>query len=374
MKTHLILLALATSLSAEPIQVYLGTNTGGRSKSEGIYSTTFDPDNGSFGPVELAGRYLQPGFLALHPTKPILYSTGSPSVRYEDGTSSVAAFQIEKGGKLTFLKDASTGGTNACHLAVDGTGRTVAVANYGDGKISTIRLDAAGKPEGSVSILTHSGSGPNKARQDRPHAHGVYFDKTNQFLFVPDLGLDRIWTCQFNAGGSEINAREDLSQSTTPGAGPRHLALSADEKFGYVVNELDNTVTVSTISKGTFKAIQSIPTLPADWKGDSTTAEIEVHPNGKFVYASNRGHDSIAVYARDGETGKLTLVEITPCGGKNPRHFKIAPGGKWLLCAHQDSNTVVALPLDPATGKLGAPNGKIDCPTPICVQFVPGQK
>lgn len=367
-----ILLLLATPAFAAPLPVYLGTQTGKSGNSEGIYSTTFDPETGKLGEVKLAAKYQQPGFLILHPTKPLLYCVGSPATPYADGTSSVAAFKIIPDGTLEFLKDCSTGGKGACHLALDATGRTIATANYGNGSISTVRL-INDLPDSSATVLALTGSGPNPQRQQSPHAHGVYFNPANNRLLVPDLGLDKVWSYSFDASKSTFDPGSAGVASFTakPGCGPRHVAFSPDQKNAYVVNELDNTVTACAYDAkaGTLTSLQSISTLPEGWAEPTTTAEIEVHPNGRFVYASNRGHDSIAIFARDLKTGALVSLGQAPCGGKIPRHFAIAPGGKWLVCAHQDSNTLAVLPLDPETGKLGAAQASTPCPNPICVVF-----
>jgi len=368
----ILLLALATPAFAAPLPVFLGTQTGKSGNSEGIYSTTFDPDSGKLGEVKLAAKYQQPGFLILHPSKPLLYSVGAPTSPYADGTSSVAAFRIVGDGSLEFLKDASTGGKGACHLALDATGSTLAVANYGNGAISTVRL-ANDLPDSPISIFVNPGSGPNPQRQQAAHAHGVYFNPDNNRLLVPDLGLDKVWSYAFDAKSSKFDPESGSTQSFTaePGTGPRHVAFSQDQKNAYIVDELDNTVTACAFDAkaGTLKSLQRISTLPEGWTGQTTTAEIEVHPNGRFVYASNRGHDSIAIFARDLKTGTLTSLGQVPCGGKIPRHFAIAPGGKWLVCAHQDSNTLAVLPLDPQTGKLGEPGSVVTAPNVICVLF-----
>ena len=189
---------------------------------------------------------------------------------------------------------------------------------------------------------------------------------------MPDLGLDKVLTWTLDPKTAKPEKEEPSSWSSAPGAGPRHMDFAPDGRHAYVVNELDNTVTALDYDAktGSFTTLQSISTLPEGVSG-GTTAEIAVHPNGKFVYASNRGNDSIAVFARDSESGKLSLVHIAPCGGKIPRHFAISPDGKWLLCAHQDSNTLAALPLDPSTGKLGEPKAPVACPNPICILFLP---
>lgn len=359
-------LLFSASLVAAP--VFIGTNTGGSGKSQGIYYADFDAATGKLTTPVLAAEYQNPGFLALHPTKPILYAVGQPKKPFADGTHSVAAFGIGEQQSLKFISESSAGGKGACHLAVDAMGRTVAVANYGDGKISTIRLSENGEPGPLVSLIENKGTGPNLPRQNGPHAHGVYFNKANTHLFVPDLGLDQILVYPFDAATSDLGSPLP-SLKSAPGAGPRHMTFSPDEKFGYLLNELNGTITAFTHDAGKLSVLGNAQTLPSDFSGKNTTAEIEVHPNGDFVYASNRGHDSIAVYKRDQVTGSLSFLQHAPCGGKTPRHFKIDPSGKWLLCAHQDSNTISVLALDPATGLLGSPAVSVPSPNPICLLF-----
>lgn len=368
LNTVACLLLLNASLSALPI--FIGTNTGKHTASKGIYLADFDPATGKLSEPKLAAEYHNPGFLARHPMQPVLYAVGSPNKPFPDGASSVAAFSIAADHSLKLLGEASSGGKGACHLTVDASGRTVAVANYGDGRIATLRLDEAGMPGKTVSVISNPGTGPNKSRQEGPHAHGVYFDNANAHLFVPDLGLDKVLVYPFDAATSKLGAALP-PLDTAPGAGPRHLAFSPDEKHAYVINELDNTVLASSFDAGKFTTIGAAPTLPGDFTGKNSTAEIEVHPTGRFVYASNRGHDSIAAFRRDEKSGALTFIQHAPCGGKTPRHFKIAPGGKWLLCAHQDSHTISVLPLDPETGKLGKPAHTVSSPSPICILFAP---
>lgn len=357
-----------SSASLFAVPVFIGTNTGGNTQSKGIYLADFDSATGALSEPALVAEYRNPGFLALHPTKPLLYACGQPKQEFPDKSNSVAAFAIGEGNQLKFLGEASVGGRGACHVAIDATGRTAAIANYGDGTYSTIRLGEDGVPGEVATLISSHGSGPNKNRQDGPHAHGVYFDKANKHLFMPDLGLDKVFVHPFDAATSKLgDALPPLE--TKPGAGPRHMAFSADEKHAYVINELDNTILAASYEDGKFAVLGTSPTLPEDFKGGSTTSEIEVHPNGKFVYGSNRGHNSIVVYARDPKTGTLTFVQHAPCGGKTPRHFKIDPTGKWLLCAHQDSNTISVLKLDPETGKLGEPGKTVSSPSPICILF-----
>ncbi len=362
------LIFFSATLHAVPF--YIGTNTGGKSTSKGIYLADFDPATGKLTEPTLAVEYGNPGFLAMHPTRPVLYACGVPGKPFADGSGSVAAFAIGADRGLKFLGEASVGGKGACHVAVDRAGQTVAIANYGDGSISTLKLDAAGVPTEIVTLIKNTGSGPNKPRQDGPHAHGVYFNQANTRLFVPDLGLDQVLVYPFDAATSKLG--EPLaSLASAPGVGPRHMAFSPDEKHIYVNNELANSITASSHGDGKFATIGTYPTLPAGFTEKSTNAEIEVHPNGKFVYCSNRGHNSIVVYQRDATTGELKFLQYAPCGGEIPRHFKIDPSGKWLLCAHQNSNTISVLSLDPATGLLGEATNTVASPSPICLLFIP---
>jgi 6-phosphogluconolactonase len=360
------LIALAASLSAVP--VFIGTNTGGDTGSKGIYLADFNLETGVLSAPQLAAEYQNPGFLALHPTKPVLLAVGTPNKPFADGTDAVAAFAIAPDHSLKFLGEATTGGKGACHLAVDPAGRTVAVANYGDGSISTVRLDDNGVPEKTVSVITNQGAGPNKSRQNGPHAHGVYFDKAGTRLFVPDLGLDRVWVYPFDPATSQLGAPLP-PLATAPGAGPRHMAFSADGKNAYVINELDNTVLTAAFDEGALKPLGTAPTLPQTFTGTNTTAEVEVSHDDRFVYASNRGHDTIAVFWRNEQSGALTFRQHAPCGGKTPRHFKIAPGGKWLLCAHMESHTISVLPIDLEAGTLSTPSCTVPSPSPICILF-----
>lgn len=370
MKSSLALLLAASAIAtAAPLPIAIGTNTGGSGKSEGIYLTSFDPATGTFGEVKLGAKYTSPDFLTLHPTKPLLYATGRSE---KSPKGSLAVFKLGTGPSLEFVTETSSEGNNPCHVAVDPAGQMLATANYSDGTTTVVQLGPDGLPKGLGFAHKVAGGGPNKNRQEGPHAHGVYF--RGKHLLVPDLGLDKVLTYTLDPATGKPVTEEPAAFASFPGSGPRHLDFTPDGKHAYVVNELDNTVTACHFdaASGKLKNIESgIQTLPDDWKGQSSTAEIQVHPNGKFVYASNRGHDSIAVFARDAESGKLSSVQIAPCGGKIPRHFTITPDGKWLLCAHQDSNTLAALPLDPATGKLGEAKSTTPCPNPICILFLP---
>ncbi len=364
-RTHLMKTLFATALfcalfPALAETIYIGTNTGGNLESKGIYRAEFDASTGEVSEVQLAAEYPSPGFLTQHPTLPILYASSA------NGT--VAAFKIADDKSLELLKKIDTGGKNTCHLAIDSTGRTIAVSNYGSGSYATIAVGADGVPTKLASFVQKTGKGANPKRQGEPHAHGAYFNQANNQVLVTDLGLDKVFIHSFNANDSTLG--EALPPiDLKPGAGPRHLDFTPDYRHLYVLNELDNTITTVVVRKDGYQTIQTVPTLPEDFEGSNTTAEIEVHSNGKFVYNSNRGHDSITVHQRDPKTGKLSLVQHAPCGGVQPRHFVISPDGKWLLCGHQASSTISTLALDTETGKLGTPQNTVAAPTPICILF-----
>lgn len=358
MKLILLALALTTfAVFAETKPVYLGT------MADGIYLAEFDTTKGTLTKPTLVAKLEKPGFLALHPEKPILYAVG--------GGNKVAAFNIAKDYSLSLINEADSGGNGPCHLVVDAKGQTLAVANYGGGSVVTLRLEADGKIGNIVSNMKNKGSGPNTARQEAAHAHGVYFNKANNLLFAPDLGTDETLIYKFNPETSEITPNDPASFKAHPGSGPRHMDFSPDEKHAYIINELTNTITAAEFDSktGTLTEIQTLPTLPADFKDANKTAEIEVHPNGNFVYGSNRGHDSIVVYKRDPKTGKLTFLQDAHCGGEFPRHFAIDPSGNWLLCGQKLSNSLSALSLDPETGLLSESQSIVEIPRACCILF-----
>ncbi|WP_411827988.1 lactonase family protein [Luteolibacter sp. AS25] len=356
MKIPTALLLLGTHLlAAQPL--YIGTN------AEGIYLAEFDSETGTLTTPRLAAEFPRPGFLTLHPEKSILYAASAGN--------SLAAYSITAEDTLHLLGKIGSKGNNPCHLALDATSRTIALANYGNRILTTVRLDPAGKPLAHASVIEIPGSSIHPQRQKSSHVHGVYFDEANRYLLAPDLGTDKVLIYRFHPETSTITPNEPAHFSSPPGSGPRHLTFSPDQKHIYINNELTSTISATTFhpETGALSEIQTISTLPADFHGESTTAEIGVHPNGHFLYCSNRGHDTIAVYRRDPETGKLTYLQHAPCGGSIPRHFTIHPSGKWLLCAHQKSGSISVLPLDPATGLLSPPGNTVTAPSPICLIF-----
>jgi len=372
---------------AEPtrdgVWVWFGTYTGGSAKSEGIYVSRFDPATGGLSAPVLAGSASNPSFLALHPRLPVLYAVAEESQVDGRPMGAVVAFAIDEAtGRLTPLNRQPSGGKGPCHLSVDRSGRAVLAANYGGGSVICLGIDDDGRlepvvdhaPGGSPGgFIQHVGSGPNPRRQEGPHAHCILPSPDGRFAIACDLGLDKVLVHSLDVGAATLAARGEGDGRVPPGAGPRHFAFHPDGRHGYSINELDLAVTAFSYDPqaGSLAAFQTVSTLPenvTDRQGFST-AEIAVHPGGRFLYGSNRGHDSIAVFAIDPATGRLAFQGAKPAGVRTPRNFAIAPGGGFLLAAGQASGTVAVFAIDPTTGRLTSTGRPIDVPQPVCIRF-----
>jgi 6-phosphogluconolactonase len=365
----LIQVSLMCAAAAAERQVYIGTYTG--KKSRGIYTARFNPDSGRLTAPELAAPATNPTFLALHPSGHFLYAAGEVNTFEGKRAGGVHAFRIEPGGKLNPLNSQGSGGTGPCHLAVDQTGRWVLVANYGSGSVAALPLSEDGRlGEASVAIQ-HHGSSVNPQRQAGPHAHFIAPDPLNQFALACDLGLDKVLVYRLNQPGTVLTANEPPSITVTPGSGPRHLAFHPDGRHVYLANEMASTMTVFEYQAkaGTLNPLQTISLLPESFKGQSTAAEVQVHPSGKFVYASNRGHDSIVVFAVDPKDATLKLVEHQSSGGRTPRHFAVDPSGGWLLVENQDSDNIVIIRIAGDTGLLTTTGQVVEVGSPVCLVF-----
>jgi 6-phosphogluconolactonase len=350
--------------------VYVGTYTGNASK--GIYAFRFDEGSGALSPVGLVAETKSPSFLAVGPNRKFLYAVNEISSFEGERTGSVSAFSINvQSGKLTALNAKSSKGDGPCHLAVDATGRFVAVANYGGGNFSLLPIGADGRLGDAVAILANGGSGHDKERQKGPHAHAVVFDSRNRYLLGADLGLDRVFVYKFDPSTGSLGASDQSSVQLAPGAGPRHVAFHPTLPLAFSINELSSTITSLSwdAAKGRLAAAGSVSSLPAGFSGENSTAEIAVHPNGRFLYGSNRGDDSIAVFAI-APTGTLTLVEHESTRGKEPRNFAIDPSGKWLIAANQKSNSLAVFSIDQNTGALSPVGAPAQVGTPVCVLFL----
>ncbi len=350
----------------------LGTYTGGESR--GIYGVRLNSETGELSEPELMAELANPEFLALHPNGRFVYELTQVSGANGKSEGAVAALAVEPDtGRLTLLNTEPTGRGSLTHLAVDATGKMVVAASYGSAYVVSFPLADDGKVRARVSLIPHAGPlGPHRGRQDAPHPHSVTLSPDNRFAFVADLGQDRMFVYRLSPGPGSIVPHEPAFATMDPGSGPRHSKFSPDGKSFYVLNELDGTVTSCRYdaTRGTVETFQRISTLPDDFKGKNTTSEVRVHPNGRFVYAANRGHDSLAVFSRDLKTGALTRVEIVPCGGENPRNFALTPDGAWLLCAHQTSNNLSVFRVDPNTGRLAITSHAAHVPKAVCVLFL----
>ena len=351
--------------------VYIGTYTTTRSK--GIYAYRFDADSGRLTSLGLVAETVNPSFLAVDPSRRFLYAVNEIS-NYAGGKGGgVSAFAIDRAtGKLTFLNEVSSRGREPCHVSLDKTGKFVMVANYGGGSAAVFPVVADGRLGEASAFVEHHGSSVNPERQEGPHAHSIATSPDNRFVLAADLGLDRLLVYRFDAAQGSLEPNDPPFATVKPGAGPRHFAFHPGGRFVYTINEMGSTITAFSYDamRGSLREFQTVSTLPKDFAGASDTAEIEVHPSGKFLYGSNRGHDSIAVFAIDSGTGTLTPVEHVPTGGKTPRSFAIDPAGSCLVVANQDSDNLVVFRIDARTGRL-TPSGKVsDVPSPVCVTFV----
>lgn len=341
--------------------MYVGTYTNGASK--GIYTFRFNLSTGKATGPSLAAETSNPSFLALHPNGRFLYAAN------ENPNGMVSVFSIDRASRaLTLLNSVSSRGSGPCHIAVDHTGKWLFAANYNSGSVAAFPLDADGKLGEASTVVQHSGSSVNRERQEGPHAHEVVLSPDNRFLLVPDLGADHVVIYRFDAAKGTLTPSTPAFVKAAPGAGPRHLAFRPDGKFAYVVNELAASVVAYRYENGSLNGLQTISTLPADFAGVKSGAEIAVHPTGKFLYASNRGHDSIVVFRIDPK-GTLTAAGNTSTQGKTPRNFAIDPTGACLLAANQDSGIVVVFRIDPNTGGLTPTGNVLRIPAPVSLIF-----
>jgi len=360
------IVALST-VSAEPLQVYFGTYTGGENSSKGIYRSTLEIETGGLSEPVLAAEAKNPSFLEIHPNGRFLYA-----VSESGAAGTVSAYAIDKEtGALQLLNQAPSGGVGPCHVNIDHTGKNALVTNYGSGSVSVIPIEPDGRLAKPTGFVQHEGSSVNPNRQKEPHAHSINVSPDNHFAFVADLGIDKIMIYRLDAEKGTIVPNDPPFAKLKLGSGPRHFAFHPNGKFAYVINELACTVTAFAYepASGALSEVQTITTLPVGFGGSSSCAEVRVHPNGKFLYGSNRGHDSIAVYRIDPAKGTLTLVEHETADIKTPRNFNIDPTGTFCLVANQGSDSVVVFRIDPQTGALEPTGHKISVGKPVCIRF-----
>ena len=351
---------------------YIGTYTEG-TNSKGIYAFRYDAASGQVTMIGLAAETTNPSFVAVHPNGRFLYAVNELKNYKGPNSGGVSAFAVDRAtGKLTFLNELPSRGADPCYIIVDKEGKHVLVANYTGGSVAVFPIKDDGSLGEASAFVQHTGHGTNPQRQEGPHAHSIDLSPGERFAYVDDLGLDETLIYKYDSAKGTLTPNAPPFATLDPNTGPRHFALRPDGKFAYVVGEMGHTVTVfaNDLKKGSLEKLQTISTLPADFSGRNDDAEIEVHPSGKFLYASNRGHESIAVYAIGPAKGTLTLVEITPTGGNEPRSFEIDPTGKLLFAENQKSDDIEVFKIDQKTGKLTATGQKLDVASPICVKFL----
>jgi 6-phosphogluconolactonase len=350
------------------LTLYIGTYTSG--KSEGVYIYRMNQTTGQLTHFNTVKGVADPSFLAIDPRRRWLYAVNEVEQFAGKRTGALSAFAIDqRSGDLTFRNQQPTSGAAPCHLFVDKNSRFVLVANYYGGNIAVLPINSDGSLLAVSDLKQHQGSSVNKERQEAPHAHYIQLDSQNSHAFAVDLGLDRVMVYEFDSKSGKLSPNKVAWLQLKPGDGPRHLAFHPTEKFAYVINELSNTIAALTYDKatGAFAGLPTVPTLPKDFSGANTTAEVLVSPSGKFLYGSNRGHDSIVSFEIDQNTGKLTFIEHVPTQGKTPRNFAIDPSARFLLVANQESDTIVSFRINPVTGKLEATGHVAHVPTPVCI-------
>lgn len=351
--------------------VFVGTYTG--SGSEGIYAYRFNSVNGSLMPIGLAARTPNPSFLVLDARGEFLYSVNETdtfrSSSTDVRTGAISVFSVNReSGALTQIQQVSSEGAGPCHLSLDRTGRYLFVANYGGGSVAVFPVGADGRLEPHTQFIQGAGSSIHPKRQTQPHAHFIQATPDNRFVLIADLGRDQVMAGRFEDGRITLGP----SAPVEPGSGPRHLTFSPSRAFHFVLNELTSTITTYSLDpeSGTVKALGTVPALPEDFSGTNTSAEI-VTVNGRYLYVSNRGHDTLGLFSIDQQSGNITAVEWVPSGGVAPRHFEIDPSGRWLLAANQGSDNLTLFRIDPSSGRLKSTGKVRSVSAPVCVRFTP---
>jgi 6-phosphogluconolactonase len=370
----LVAMSAAKDSPKSTFLLYIGTYT--EKESKGIYAYRFDAASAELTPLGVAAETTNPSFLAINSSRRLLYAVNE--LQNYKGTSSgaVSAFAIdekdERNGKLSFLNEVPSRGADPCYITFDKTGKFALVANYTGGSIAVFPVLPDGHLGDASAFVQHTGSSINKERQAGPHAHWIEATPDNRFAIAVDLGLDELLVYRFNATTGSLTPNDPPYASLDPGSGPRHLSFHPNGHFAYVVNELQSSITTFSYdpNRGVLKKLNTVSTLPKGFTGANDGAEIHVHPSGKFLYASNRGHDSIALFSIDSHTGALTLVDYFSTQGKTPRNFEIDPTGKFLFAANQGTNNITVFRIDPMSGRLTPTGHTLQVPSPVCLKFV----
>jgi 6-phosphogluconolactonase len=372
----LFLLLSSALTSPAPVQgadyrVYVGTYTG--PKSQGIYQFDFDSTTGTLSNRELSARTPSPSFLAIHPSGKFLYAANEVGNYEGKRTGFVSGFAIQPtSGLLEPINQQPSGGSDPCYVLVDPSGKNLLVANYSGGSLEVVPIAEGGKLEPPSCVIQHEGSSVDKGRQDGPHAHSIDLDASGKIAVSADLGLDKLMIYRLGPASGKLIPNARPYTTAIPGSGPRHFAFHPDGKHAFAINEMASTVTAFEYNPadGSLYATQTLSTRDQFGKNENSTAEILVHPSGKFVYGSNRGDNSLAIYSVNPSSGRLTLVGHQGTGGKTPRSFGIDPAGKFLIAANQDSGSLVVFKIDKASGMLKPVGAPVEVPSPVCVKFL----
>ena len=357
-----IALALLSAAAAD-LTVYFGTHTAGPGK--GFSVSHFDTVTGALSKPAFLLETPAPAYFVIAPGGRRLYSCNS--------TGFVSAYSIDPASaQLKLINQKPSGGGDPSYISLDRTGHYVFVANYDGGNIAVWALETDGSLGERTAFVQHTGSSVNPQRQSHAFAHSIRVDSTNRFVLVADLGLDKLFVYKFNVKDGSLTPNDPPFVKTAPGAGPRHVVFHPNGRWVYLITEMGNTIMLFDwdTRRGALSEVQTVSTLPKGFQGNSTCAEIQVHPSGRFVYASNRGRDSIAVFSVDAKTGRLTLIQDVPSGGKTPRNFDMDPTAHWLLVTNHDSNIAMVFGIDQETGKLTPAGQPVDVPSPYCPRFL----
>ncbi len=352
------------------LNLYVGTYTSG--KSEGIYLYRMNLDTGELKRLN-SMKAVNPSFLAIDGSKRHLYAVNEVTEFAGKSSGAVSAFSIDSTtGNLNFLNQQPSLGADPCHVIVDRTGRFVLVANYTGGNVSVFPVRRDGSLGSATDVVQHHGSSVNKEHQEGPHAHCLILDHANRYAFAADLGLDKVLIYRFDARAGKLTPGKEPWAQLKPGAGPRHFTFHPNGRHAYVINELDSTLIGFRYdaANGILHSMQTVSTLPTDFSGHNDCADLHISPSGKFLYGSNRGHNSIVVLTINELSGKLTYLEHASTQGKTPRNFAIDPTGRFLLVANQESDTIVTLRIDSVTGRLKPTVHVAEVPAPVCLKFV----
>jgi 6-phosphogluconolactonase len=349
-------------LMAQKHFLLVGTYT--QKGSEGVYIYRFDAKQGTLEAVNVAKSLVNPSFLAVSPNQKFVY------VVEETANGKINAFQLnEETGQLTLLNSQKVSGDYPCHVAVDKTGKWVLAGNYGSGNFSIFPVQADGSLGSASQTVQHEGKSINTNRQEAPHVHSINIGKNNQDVFVLDLGIDKIMAYQLDSKTGKIASAKPPFVEIKAGAGPRHFAFHPKKEYAYAILELTSEIATFSYKASTLVPLQTISTLPTDYKAENSCADIHISPDGKFLYGSNRGHNSIALYSIHPKTGKLSLVQHQPVMGEMPRNFAIDPSGNFVLVANQKSDNLTIFKRDKKTGILTYTGKEIKVSMPVCLKF-----